>query len=73
MANVSWETEADPVAAGMDAERLERLTEHFRTRYVEPGKLPGCQLVVARGGVVAYARSLGLSDREAWKTSKLLE
>ncbi len=64
MANVTWETEADPVAAGMDAERLERLTEHFRTRYVEPGKLPGCQLVVARGGVVAYARSLGLSDRE---------
>ncbi len=64
MANVAWATSADPAAAGMDAGRLERLGEHFRTRYVEPGKLAGCQLVVARGGSVAYACSLGAMDRE---------
>ncbi|MDA8276313.1 MAG: serine hydrolase [Actinomycetota bacterium] len=64
MADVDWASTADPSAAGMDADRLERLAEHFRTRYVEPGKLAGCQLVVARGGSVAYACSLGLMDRE---------
>jgi CubicO group peptidase (beta-lactamase class C family) len=64
MPDVDWASAADPSAAGMDAGRLERLAEHFRTRYVEPGKLAGCQLVVARGGVVAYACSLGLMDRE---------
>lgn len=64
MADVDWASTADPSAAGMDAGRLERLAEHFRTRYVEPGKLTGCQLVVARGGTVAYACSLGLMDRE---------
>jgi CubicO group peptidase (beta-lactamase class C family) len=54
--------EAD--AAGMSEARLERITEHFETRYVGPGKIAGCQITVVRGGHVAYARSLGLMDRE---------
>jgi CubicO group peptidase (beta-lactamase class C family) len=54
----------DPDAAGMDPGRLERIDEHLRTRYLEPGKIAGCQLVVARHGVIAHASSLGQRDRE---------
>jgi CubicO group peptidase (beta-lactamase class C family) len=54
----------DPVAAGMDAARLERITDHFVSQFLEPGKLAGCQITVVRRGRVAYQRSLGLMDRE---------
>jgi CubicO group peptidase (beta-lactamase class C family) len=53
--------------AGMSAERLERITRHLQTRYVQPGKIAGCQVLVARKGHVAYFRSLGLMDREREK------
>jgi CubicO group peptidase (beta-lactamase class C family) len=55
----------EPDAAGMSEGRLERITEHFSSAYVEPGKIAGCQFTVVRGGHVAYHRSLGLMDREA--------
>lgn len=55
---------ADPEGAGFDPARLERLTEHFERRYVSTGKIPGCQIAVARGGTTAYWRSLGLMDVE---------
>jgi CubicO group peptidase (beta-lactamase class C family) len=54
----------EPDAAGMSEARLERITEHFSTTYVDPGKIAGCQITVVRGGHVAYHRSLGLMDRE---------
>jgi CubicO group peptidase (beta-lactamase class C family) len=54
----------EPDAAGMRADRLERITEHFARHYVDPGKIVGCQITVVRGGHVAYSRSLGLRDRE---------
>jgi CubicO group peptidase (beta-lactamase class C family) len=54
--------EAD--AAGMNEARLERITDHFESRYVTPGKIAGCQIAVVRGGHLAYSRSLGLMDRE---------
>ncbi len=54
----------EPDAAGLSEERLERITEHFGTHYVDPGKIAGCQITVVRGGHVAYQRSLGLMDRE---------
>ncbi len=57
----------DPEAAGFDGSRLERLTEHFETRYVSNGKIPGCQIAVARWGKAAYWRSLGLMDVERSK------
>jgi CubicO group peptidase (beta-lactamase class C family) len=50
--------------AGFDEGRLERITEHLASRYVEPGKVAGCQALVAREGRVAYLRSLGAADRE---------
>src|SRR5215472_11514832 len=49
---------------GLDEARLERIGEHLVTRYVEPGKVAGCQALVARHGHVAYSRSFGLADRE---------
>ncbi len=53
-----------PEQTGMSAERLERVTRHLEQRYVEPGKIAGCQVLVARHGHVAYFGSLGLMDRE---------
>jgi CubicO group peptidase (beta-lactamase class C family) len=54
----------EPDAAGMDGSRLERITAHFATNYVDSGKIAGCQIAVVRGGHVAYATTLGLMDRE---------
>jgi CubicO group peptidase (beta-lactamase class C family) len=44
--------------------RLDRITEHLHRHYIEPGKIVGCQTLVARGGEVAYCRELGRMDRE---------
>ena len=54
----------NPDAAGFDSIRLERIDEHLRTRYLEPGKIAGCQVVVARSDQIAHYSSLGLMDRE---------
>jgi CubicO group peptidase (beta-lactamase class C family) len=44
--------------------RLERITEHMNRHYIEPGKIAGCQTLVARGGEIAYLQELGRADRE---------
>ena len=54
----------DAEAAGMDAGRLGRIDEHLTARYVEPGKIAGCQVAVARKGVIAHYGAYGLADRE---------
>ncbi|MDZ7679896.1 MAG: serine hydrolase domain-containing protein [Acidimicrobiales bacterium] len=54
----------DPDAAGLEPRQLERLSRHLRSRYIEPGKLAGCQTVIARGGTVGYSEALGVADRE---------
>jgi len=54
----------NPDSAGFDTSRLERIDEHLRTRYLEPGKIAGCQVVVARRDQIAHSSSLGLMDRE---------
>ena len=54
----------DPTGAGFDPARLDRIDEHLRTRYVDAGKIAGCQVVVARGDTVAHAATIGLADRE---------
>lgn len=54
----------DADAAGMDAARLERIGEHLRTRYIEPGKIAGAQVAVVRRGTVAYYNAQGWADRE---------
>lgn len=56
--------QVDPGEVAFDAGRLERIDTHFR-RYVDEGRLPGWQIVVARGGRVAYASRYGRRDVEA--------
>ncbi len=53
-----------PTRAGFSPERLERITAHLERHYIEPGKIAGCQTLVARHGHIAYFRSLGHMDRE---------
>ncbi|MCO5200801.1 MAG: beta-lactamase family protein [Chloroflexi bacterium] len=57
----------DPLAAGFDPARLERITAHLNSNYIEPGKIAGCQVLVSRLGQPAYFRSLGLMDRDRAK------
>jgi CubicO group peptidase (beta-lactamase class C family) len=59
----------DPDGAGLDARQLTYIGEHLRSRYIEPGKITGCQVTVARHGVVGYHESFGLMDREANKAT----
>jgi CubicO group peptidase (beta-lactamase class C family) len=54
----------DAAKAGLDEARLERIGHHLRSRYIEPGKIAGAQVAVVRGGVVGYAESFGMQDRE---------
>ena len=54
----------NPASAGFDERRLERITEHIQTRYIDPGRIAGCQVAVARHGHVGYFRSFGVRDRE---------
>ncbi|HVX18383.1 MAG TPA: serine hydrolase domain-containing protein [Acidimicrobiales bacterium] len=54
----------DPEEVGLDGAQLRRIDEHLTTRYLDPGKIAGCQTWVIRHGQVAYASSLGLADRE---------
>src|SRR5258707_575773 len=52
----------NPVGAGRDEGGLERITEHLQHRYVDAGRIAGCQVAVARHGHVGYFRSLGSRD-----------
>ncbi len=54
----------DPDAAGLDAGQLARIDAHFMSRYIEPGKIAGCQIAVTRHGALGYFKSFGLMDRE---------
>lgn len=53
-----------PELAGFSAARLARVDEHLLENYVEPQKIPGCQVLIARRGHVAHSSSLGLMDIE---------
>jgi CubicO group peptidase (beta-lactamase class C family) len=59
--------ELAPKRAGFAPERINRITEHLDKNYIQPGKIAGCQALVARHGHVAYFKSLGLMDRERRK------
>jgi CubicO group peptidase (beta-lactamase class C family) len=54
----------NPDAAGMDGRRLERVTEHLQQRYIDAGRIAGCQVAVMRHGETAYFASFGMADRE---------
>ena len=61
--------------AGLSTSRLARIEDLLQTQYVEPGRIAGCHVLVARRGEVAYSRRLGLMDRErgvAWAEDALV-
>ncbi len=49
---------------GLDAGRLERITDHMQRNYIGPEKIAGCQIAVARHGHIAYLKSFGMMDIE---------
>jgi CubicO group peptidase (beta-lactamase class C family) len=57
----------NPEAAGFDGARLARITGHMNRNYIEPQKIAGCQVVVARHGQVGYFQSFGSMDLERAK------
>jgi CubicO group peptidase (beta-lactamase class C family) len=52
---------------GLDAARLERITDHIERNYIASGKIAGCQVTVTRHGHTAYFRSFGQMDLERGK------
>jgi len=54
----------NPAAAGLAEPQLDRITEHLQDRYIDAGRIAGCQVAVARHGQPAYFRSFGYRDLE---------
>lgn len=52
---------------GISGQQLDRIENHLRKRYIDPGKITGCLTLVARKGQIAYLQPLGLMDRERKK------
>ncbi|WP_397422006.1 serine hydrolase domain-containing protein [Phenylobacterium sp.] len=55
---------------GLDAGRLERITDHIERNYIGPAKIAGCQVAVARHGHIAYLKSFGMMDIERNKPTR---
>ena len=55
-------TQPPALLAGMDTHRLQHLAQQLQQHYVGPGRIPGCQWLVARRGEVVAQHSLGLMD-----------
>ncbi len=53
----------DPAGLGFDTSRLERLGPWMR-RYIDAGKIPGAQILIARRGQIAWTECAGLRDVE---------
>ena len=57
------EVEIEPEEAGIDSVRIQRLGKHL-SNYVDDGRLPGVNLLVSRGGKIAYRYMYGSRDLE---------
>src|SRR5437762_4514936 len=53
-----------PEDVGLSSQRLARIDQHLRERYIDTGKIAGAVTLVARHGQVAHFSALGLRDRE---------
>ncbi len=56
-----------PEEVGLSGERLARIEQHLKRRYIEPKKIAGTLTLIARHGQVAYLSPLGLMDIERQK------
>jgi CubicO group peptidase (beta-lactamase class C family) len=54
----------EPESVGFSSDRLAAIDRFFQHRYIDSGKLPGMQALIARRGMVVHCSSLGLRDRE---------
>ena len=54
-----------PEEVGLSSDRLARIDDHLRDRYLEPGKIAGALTLVARRGQVAHCSALGHMEIEA--------
>ncbi len=57
------QVQVEPESVGMSSDRLARIDRHFR-QYVDDGRLPGWQVVVARHGLVVHSSTYGHRDIE---------
>ena len=57
---------AEPAAHGFDASRLAAIDTLLRTRYIDSGKLPNAQLLIARDGEIVHFSNAGAA-REGGK------
>ena len=55
---------AKPEAVGLSSQRLERIDQFLKAKYIDTGRLKGALLLVARRGEVAHLRAQGLADAE---------
>jgi CubicO group peptidase (beta-lactamase class C family) len=55
---------ARPEDVGLSSERLARIDDHLKQRYVDPGKIAGALTLVWRRGELAWLSPVGLMDRE---------
>ncbi|MDP5064172.1 MAG: beta-lactamase family protein [Haliea sp.] len=56
--------QVNPETLGLNPAQLARISEHLRSRYIDPGKLPGSVTLVARYGRVGLLDVAGHSDLE---------
>ena len=52
------------VIAGMDCQRLARITDFLQRDYIDTGRMPGTLTLVARHGEICYLQAQGLRDVE---------
>src|ERR1700691_6054942 len=55
---------ASPESAGMSKAAFDRIEEHLKQRYIEPGRFPGTQLLVYRRGKIVHSTVQGFADVE---------
>jgi CubicO group peptidase (beta-lactamase class C family) len=58
------------IAGGFDQGRLSLIDHHLKTRYVDAGKISGCQVLIARDGVVVHRADIG---RKSFEGTELID
>jgi CubicO group peptidase (beta-lactamase class C family) len=53
-----------PESVGLNSQQLARISQHLQSRYLQPGKIPGYQVLVARDNQVCFHEAAGLRDIE---------
>ncbi len=65
--NMASNNRKNPFPAGMDTSRLQRISRHLQTQYIDKERLAGCQILIYRRNQVVLNQMFGLMDREGNK------